>query len=77
MSFYSLFLFFVINVSTFNVSDQTLRFGLLLQWSLHFKTIHSARKIGSYIGRVLKWRDIYIENIKVVMVSLKMEGIVK
>ena len=51
----------------------------VLQWSLHFKTTHSARKYGLKLEVVLKWKDIYIENITVMSLisCLKMEGIVK
>ena len=48
-------------------------------WSLHFKTTPSARKIWSYIiMEVLKWRDIYFENIRMVslIAGLIMEGFV-
>ncbi len=60
-----------------------LQFGLThgsyLQWSLHFKTTHSARQYSLKLDVVLKWRDIYIENFRLLSLvnSLKMEGIVK
>ncbi len=50
-----------------------------IQWSLHLKTTPSARKYGLKLEVVLKWRDIYIENIRIVLLiaGLKMEGTVK
>ena len=51
----------------------------VLQWSLHFKTTSQPDKYGPKFEMVLKWRDIYIENIRMatLIASLKMEGIVK
>ncbi len=54
----------------------------LIQWSLHFKTIHSDRKIWSKLKVVLKRtlkEGYYIENIRVVslMIGLEMEGFLK
>ncbi len=50
-----------------------------IQWSLHYKTIHPARKKRLKLQAVLKWRDIYIENIRVMSLAacLKIEGTVK
>ncbi len=52
---------------------------LHVQWSLHFDYQPSARKYGLKLKVVLKWRDIYVENIRkmLLIAGLKIEEIVK
>ncbi len=52
---------------------------LLTQWSLYFKTTHQPEKCGLQLKVVLKWRDNYIENIRMASVvgCLKIQGNLK
>ncbi len=52
---------------------------MLIQWSLHFKTTSSARKYGLNLKAVLKWRDIYVEEVRMasLIAGLKIDGIIK